>query len=90
MTQPAPATQPVSSMATASLVLGIIGILVVPIVCSTLAIIFGAMEWSKQPEGSKAAQIDGRPSSWSRGRIGCILGIIGLSAWILLLAIIGQ
>ena len=78
-----------SSMSTASVVLGIIGIIVVPIVCSTLAIVFGAIEWAKAPASTEYGNIRGVPTSWSRGRIGCILGIVGLSAWILLLAVLG-
>ena len=81
-------SQKPSGMATASLVLGIIGLILVPIVCSTLAVIFGAMEWSKAPENAHSQKVQGVATSWGRGKAGCILGIIGLGLWIIILAIL--
>ncbi len=58
--------------ATASLILGIIGLLICPIVCSVLAIVFG--QQAKQ-------EIDADPSLSGRGmaQAGFILGIIGIA-----------
>jgi hypothetical protein len=68
-----------SGRATASLVLGIVGILVFPVVCSTLAIIFGALalrDMGDHPE------VTGRRMAWW----GLGLGIAGLIIGIALIA----
>ena len=60
-----------SRKAIASLVLGILGLIVLPIVFSTLAIVFGALAYR-----------DTRPSAGAGGRgmaiAGLVLGIVGL------------
>ncbi len=60
-----------SGKATAALVLGIIGIFLLPVICSTLAIIFGVM-------GRNETEAD--PTLGGRGMAtaGLVLGIIGL------------
>lgn len=65
-----------SGKATASLVLGIIGLIVAPIISSTLAIILGALAMNET-----AAE----PDLGGRGRAvaGLTLGIIGLIAGII-------
>lgn len=68
-----------SGRATAALVLGIVGILVFPVVCSTLAIIFGALalrDMGPDPE------VRGRSMAWW----GLGLGIAGLLIGIGLIA----
>lgn len=68
-----------SGRATAALVLGIVGILVFPVVCSTLAIIFGALalrDMGPDPE------VKGRSMAWW----GLGLGIAGLLIGIGLIA----
>ena len=65
------APQQRSGRATASLVLGIVGILVFPVVCSTLAIIFGAMAIRDIGDDDRIA---GRSMAWW----GLGLGIAGL------------
>ncbi len=68
-----------SGRATAALVLGIVGILVFPVVCSTLAIIFGAL--ALRDIGDSDA-ISGRKMAWW----GLGLGIAGLVVGIALIA----
>lgn len=67
-----------NSKATASMVLGICGIVVLPIVFSVLAIIFAV---------SARSEIDRNPGMENRGRAtaGLWLGIAGLAFWALLL-----
>ncbi len=68
-----------SGRATAALVLGIVGILVFPVVCSTLAIIFGALalrDMGNDPD------VKGRSMAWW----GLGLGIAGLLIGIALIA----
>ena len=68
-----------SGRATASLVLGIVGVLVFPVVCSTLAIIFGAL--ALRDIGDRE-DIAGRNMAWW----GLGLGIAGLIIGIALIA----
>lgn len=68
-----------SGRATASLVLGIVGILVFPVVCSTLAIIFGAL--ALRDIGDRR-DIAGRTMAWW----GLGLGIAGLVVGLALIA----
>lgn len=68
-----------SGRATASLVLGIVGVLVFPVVCSTLAIIFGAL--ALRDIGDRK-DIAGRNMAWW----GLGLGIAGLVIGIALIA----
>lgn len=70
------AQQRTPGKATAALVLGIIGIFILPIVCSTLAIIFGVQARN---------EIDADPSLGGRGMAtaGMVLGIVGIALGIL-------
>ncbi len=68
-----------SGRATAALVLGIVGILVFPVVCSTLAIIFGAL--SLRDMGADPSLEGKRMAWWGLG-----LGIAGLLVGIALIA----
>ena len=68
-----------SGRATASLVLGIVGVLVFPVVCSTLAIIFGALALRDMGTNEN---VRGRPMAWW----GLGLGIAGLLIGIALIA----
>lgn len=68
-----------SGRATAALVLGIVGVLVFPVVCSTLAIIFGAL--ALRDIGTDE-NVRGRPMAWW----GLGLGIAGLLIGIALIA----
>lgn len=76
-----PGAQRSSGKATAALILGIVGLIVLPIVCSTLAIIFGALAMG---DTSKDPALTGR----GRAIAGIILGVVGLIAgivvWIVL------
>jgi hypothetical protein len=65
-----------NSKATASLVLGIIGLVICPIICSLLAIIFG---YSAKNE---IAASGGRQTGGSNATAGIILGWIGLAIYI--------
>ena len=73
------APQKRSGRATASLVLGIVGVLVFPVVCSTLAIIFGALALRDIGDNKDIA---GRNMAWW----GLGLGIAGLIIGIALIA----
>ncbi len=81
-----PMAAPASSgRATASLVLGICGLTFCPIICSILAIIFGALA---------KREINERPGmgGWGQAQAGLILGIVGIALWvigILLLVVLG-
>jgi hypothetical protein len=66
-----------NSKATASLVLGIVGLFVCPIVCSVLAIIFGSTA------KNEIAASGGWQTGESNARAGIILGWIGLALAIL-------
>ncbi len=68
----APAGQRTPGKATASLVLGIVGLFICPIVCSVLAIVFGHQ--ARQ-------EIDADPALGGRGMAtaGFVLGIVGLA-----------
>ncbi len=68
-----------SGRATAALVLGIVGILVFPVVCSTLAIIFGALALRDMGEDPA---LSGRKMAWW----GLGLGIAGLVVGLALIA----
>ena len=68
-----------SGRAIAALVLGIVGVLVFPVVCSTLAIIFGAL--ALRDMGTNES-VRGRPMAWW----GLGLGIAGLLIGIALIA----
>lgn len=68
-----------SGRATAALVLGIVGVLVFPVVCSTLAIIFGAL--SLRDMGADPSLQGKRLAWWGLG-----LGIAGLLVGIALIA----
>jgi len=67
-----------NSKATWSLVLGILGLIVIPIVFSILAIVFGV---SARSEIDRVPQMEGR----SNATAGIVLGIVGLAAWALIL-----
>ncbi len=72
---PAGATPWPSGRATASLVLGIVGTLVFPVVCSTLAIIFGALALR---DTSTDTELRGRSMAWwgiGLGLAGLLIGI---------------
>lgn len=70
-----------SGKAVAALVLGIVGLLIFPIVCSTLAIIFGVMGRN---------EIDRDPSLSGRGMAtaGLVMGIIGIVWGVIVIAVI--
>jgi hypothetical protein len=67
-----------SSKATTSLVMGIMGIIILPIVFSLLAIIFAAQA---------KTEIDRNPAIQGGGKAtaGMVLGIVGLAAWAIIL-----
>jgi Domain of unknown function (DUF4190) len=73
--------QRTSGKAIASLVLGIVGLIILPVICSTLAIIFGVMARN---------EIDRDPTLTGRGMAiaGLVLGIVGLVAGIIVFAIL--
>lgn len=81
----APRVQTSNGKATAALVLGIVGIFVCPIVCSTLAIIFG---YQGRNEIDRS---QGRQSNRGQATAGIVLGWIGIAigAAIIALAIVG-
>lgn len=74
-----PVTSAKSSKATWALVMGILGILLIPIVFSILAIVFGV---SARSEIDRNPQISGRGNATA----GVVLGIIGLAGWALIFA----
>ena len=65
-----------SGRATASLVLGIVGILVFPVVCSTLAIIFGALALRDMGDDPG---VSGRRMAWWGLGLGIAALVIGLA-----------
>lgn len=75
-------SRPKNSKATASLVLGIFGVFLIPIVFSLLAIIFAV---------SARSEIDSDPRMDNRGSAtaGLWLGIVGLAGWALILISLG-
>lgn len=88
--QPQPAPQAgveqkrTSGKAIASLVLGIVGLLILPIVCSTLAIVFGTMA---RNETQRDPGLGGRGMATA----GFVLGIVSLVVWIIvLIAVLGS
>jgi hypothetical protein len=83
--QPQPAWQPSgpsSGAATASLVLGICGLVVCPIICSVLALIFGYQARSRID--ASGGQIGGRGIAIA----GIVLGWIGIAIWVLLILLV--
>lgn len=76
-----PGAQTTPGKATASLVLGIVGLLVCPIVCSVLAIVFG-IQAKSEIDGS-----GGRLGGRGMAQAGVILGILGLVAFVVLFAV---
>lgn len=79
----ADALPPVAGQATASLVLGIVGLVVVPLLCSVLAVVFGAVGLSRIRDNPG---MRGRSSAmW-----GLWLGIVGLVAWAVLVAVLAS
>jgi hypothetical protein len=72
-----------SSKSTWALVMGIMGIIILPVVFSILAIVFGV---------SARSDIDRNPELQGRGNAtaGIVLGIIGLSFWALILIVVAS
>jgi hypothetical protein len=70
-----------NGLATASMVLGILGVTLIPIVCSLLAVIFGHI-------ASKAAH-EGRATNGGQAVAGLVLGYIGLAVLLPLILIFG-
>ena len=79
--QPYGGVQRTEGLAVASLVLGIAGLVVCPLICSVLAIVFGTQAKNK---------IRQNPSLQGEGmaQAGFILGIIGLAVGVILLVIV--
>ena len=70
-----------SAMATASLVCGIVGILVFGIVLGPLAIIFGAIATNRINE--KPLELEGR----GMAKAGIICGIVAIALWLVLIIV---
>ena len=70
-----------SGKATASLVLGICGLIILPVICSTLAIIFGVMA---RNETAADPTLGGRGLATA----GLVLGIVGLILGIIVFALL--
>jgi hypothetical protein len=69
-----------SGQAVASLVLGIAGLLVVPLICSLLAIVFGVLA---RQEVDRDPTLQGR---WM-ATAGLVVGIAGLALWLLVVVV---
>lgn len=76
-----PQPRPGNGLAIASLVCGIVGLLILWIVLSPLAIIFGAIGLSRANRGA---------SGHGQAMAGLILGIIGIVGYIVLIAIVAN
>lgn len=74
--QPVPAKQPGKGLAIASMVLGIISMLLYPYITGTLAIVFAAVAKKKGCTSKMATA-------------GLVLGIIGVASWVLMLVACG-
>src|SRR3954451_10980518 len=70
-----PPPPPASSKATTALVLGIVGLLMCPIVCSILAIVFAKQAYTEIDYSG------GRIGGRGNAQAGLILGWIGLALW---------
>ena len=77
----APPGRRTSGQAVASLVLAICGLIIVPLICSGLAIFFGIM-------GRRETERD--PTMQGRGiaTAGLTIGIVGLALWLLLAVVV--
>jgi hypothetical protein len=69
-----------SGKATAALVLGIIGLIIFPIICSVLAIVFGSIA---KGEIQRDPSLGGSGSATA----GLVMGIIGIAIWVLILLV---
>ena len=92
MTTPAPypggAYQPApqeNGLGTAALILGIVGLVCVPIVPSVLAIVFGRMGMTKADQGLANNKSSAQWGFWL-GVVGLILTVLGLIAWVVIIA----
>ena len=76
---PSPSAARTPGKATASLVLGILGLILLPLVCSTLAIVFGTI--AKREIDASGGRLGGR----GLAATGTVLGWVGLVVWALIL-----
>lgn len=76
----APVGSRTSGKATAALVLGIIGLIIFPIICSVLAIVFGSIA---RGEIQRDPSLGGNGSATA----GLVMGIIGIAVWVLILLV---
>jgi hypothetical protein len=72
--------QTVPTKATVSVVLGVIGLIVFPVICSVLAVIIG---YQARSAIDKSVVLGGR----SRATTGIVLGWVGLAGWILIVLV---
>ena len=79
---PAGASAPTPGKATAALVLGIVGIFICPIICSTLALVFGMQ--ARQEIDASGGALGGR----GLAQAGFILGIVGLVLGVIWIAVV--
>lgn len=76
---PAPQQQPGNGLAIAGMVCGIIGLFILWIILSPLAVIFGGVGWSKANNGAKHKGM---------AIAGVVLGVIGIVGYIILIALV--
>ena len=74
-----PPPRPSSGKATAAMVLGILGLVLFPVICSALAIIFGSLAMRQT---SRDPELDGRGQAIA----GLVMGIVGFLVAVLVLA----
>jgi hypothetical protein len=71
---------------TAALVLGIVGLVCIPVIPSILAIVFGRMGITKAEQGLANNKSSAQWGFWL-GIVGLVLNVLGAIGWIALIAI---
>ena len=97
---PAPAgPQPDNGAAVASLVLGVLGlfvllsflgIVVVNLVCSILAIVFGRIGMDRADRGERSGHRGLSHAGWICGIVGTVLGVLAIVFWVVLFVVLGS
>ncbi len=74
-----------NGLGTAALVLGIVGLVCVPIIPAVLAIVFGRMGITKADQGLATNRSSAQWGFWL-GIVGLVLSVLSAAAWIVIFA----